>query len=62
MDVKNTEKVMRLFDVVTNDMLCAWSIFLSNVEAEGWSGSMLQQEAEKCASKEDFVRLANKFI
>lgn len=62
MEVKNTEKVMRLFDVVTNDMLCSWSIFLSNVEAEGWSGTMLQQEAEKCASKEDFVRLANKFI
>lgn len=62
MDVKNTEKVMRLFDVVTNDMFCSWSIFLSNVEAEGWSGAMLQQEVEKCASKEDFVRLANKFI
>ena len=62
MDVKNTEKVMRLFDVVTNDMLCAWGIFLSNVEAEGWSGAMLQQEAENCESKEDFVRLANKFI
>jgi hypothetical protein len=62
MQIKNTEKVMRLFDVVTNDMLCAWSIFLSNVEAEGWTGAMLLQEAEKCASKEDFVRLANKFI
>lgn len=62
MYIKNTEKVMRLFDVVTNDMLCAWSIFLSNVEAEGWSGAMLRQDAEKCASKEDFVRLANKFI
>ena len=62
MVVKNTEKVMRLFDVVTFDMLCAWSIFLSNVEAEGWTGAMLQQEAEKCASKDDFVRLANKFI
>lgn len=62
MVVKNTEKVMRLFDVVTNDMFCAWSIFLSNVEAEGWSGAMLRQEADKCASKDDFVRLANKFI
>ena len=47
MVVKNTQKVMRLFDVVTNDMLCAWSIFLSNVEAEGWSGAMLREEAEK---------------
>lgn len=62
MPIRNTEKVMRLFDVVTDDMHCAWSIFLSNVEAEGWSGAMLQSEAEKCASKEDFVRLANKFI
>ena len=62
MPIKNTENVMRLFDVVTNDMLCAWSIFLSNVEAEGWSGAMLQQEAEKCVSKEDFVRLANRFV
>lgn len=62
MQIKNTEKVMRLFDVVTNDMLCAWSIFLSNVEFEGWSGAMLQQEVEKCESKEDFVRLANKFV
>lgn len=62
MQIKNTEKVMHLFDVVTNDMLCEWSIFLSNVETEGWTGAMLQQEAEKCASKDDFVRLANKFI
>lgn len=62
MPIKNTEKVMRLFDVVVNNCCCPWSVFLENVENGGWSGAMLRQEADKCASKDDFVRLANKFI
>lgn len=62
MQIKNTEKVMRLFDVVVNNCYCPWSVFLENVDNEGWSGAMLRQEAEKCESKEDFVRLANRFV
>lgn len=61
-DLKNTDKVMRLFDIVVNECCCAWSIFLDNVESEGWTSDMLQSEIDMCNCHGDFMRLAGKFV
>lgn len=62
MEIRNTEKVVRMFDVVVNDLYCSWNIFLENVESCGWTAEMLQKEIERCDNRGDFVRLANRFV
>ena len=55
-------KIDELYDIVTNECYCIWSLFMENVSNEGWTTDRLLAEIGKCKDREALRRLVNKFI
>ena len=62
MKVEMNANMRELQEVVVGRLYCLWSLFLENVEAEGWSAKDLANAANECHDRRSFVKLACQFV
>lgn len=62
MTVKFTNKMIDLQDIVVLECQCMWSLFLENVEGEGWTAERFAAKVEECKDRAALRRLASRFI
>lgn len=62
MKVKMSNRMYELMDIVANELLCLWPLFLENVEAEGWTAEQLESAVYECNDRNALRKLASQFV